>query len=177
MSNQCCGSHKTKKHAIQHNTQQSKKKNNSSKLIILTVIVVTIVAVFALSKKNSYGTSQEIKPANGIVKIPVAQVQDGKAHFFHYSNHGKDIRFFVLRSSDGVLRAAFDTCDVCYQERKGYRQVGDAMVCNNCETAFPSVYINVRKGGCNPVPLARTVDGNDLIITVPDILQGAYYFS
>ena len=176
MSKKCCRSHTTKKHIVQQ-AKQSKSKNSSMKLIILTVIIVIIISVFALSKKNSYGISQEIKPSNGVAKIPVEQVQDGKAHFFHYSNHGKDIRFFVLRSSDGVLRAAFDTCDVCYQERKGYRQVGDAMVCNNCETAFPSVYINVRKGGCNPVPLARTVDGNDLIITVPDILQGAYYFS
>ena len=177
MSKKCCIGHETKQQIVHQGTKRSKRKNISTKLFILTVIIVIVVAVFSLSKKNSYGTSLEIKPTNGAVKIPVAQVQDGKAHFFHYNNRGKAIRFFVLRSSDGVLRAAFDTCDVCYQERKGYRQVEDAMVCNNCQTAFPSVYINVRKGGCNPIPLSRTIAGNDLIIKVPDILQGARYFS
>jgi hypothetical protein len=46
-----------------------------------------------------------------------------------------------MKSADGVIRAAYDACDVCYRERKGYHQEGDDMVCNNCGRHFPSTSI------------------------------------
>ncbi len=81
-----------------------------------------------------------------------------------------------MKSSDGVMRAAFDACDVCFREKKGYRQEGDVMVCNNCGQRFPSTKINVLKGGCNPAPLGRTVQGDSLVINASDIEQGGWYF-
>ncbi|MDA3940922.1 MAG: Fe-S-containing protein [Spirochaetia bacterium] len=57
-------------------------------------------------------------------------------------------------------------CDVCYESRLGYKQLGDIMVCNNCGRQFPSVRINVEEGGCNPAPLERVeVDGLVVIHT------------
>jgi uncharacterized membrane protein len=50
------------------------------------------------------------------------------------------------------------------------------MVCNNCGQRFPSERINVEKGGCNPAPLDRTVDGSDLVIKINDIEGGKKYF-
>jgi uncharacterized membrane protein len=86
------------------------------------------------------------------------------------------VYFFVLKSSDGVIRAAFDSCDVCFRERKGYRQEGDLMICNNCGQAFPSVRINIEKGGCNPAPLERTTLGSDVVLQVSNIYRGVGYF-
>jgi uncharacterized membrane protein len=52
------------------------------------------------------------------------------------------------------------------------------MVCNNCGQRFPSVKVNVIKGGCNPAPLNRTVVGDNLMIKVSDILEGGnLYFN
>lgn len=114
---------------------------------------------------------------SGDVRLDTAQFADGRARFFSYrTGAGKVIRFFVIRSSDGVIRAALDTCEVCYRERKGYRQVGDAMVCNNCEKVFPSAAINVSQGGCNPVPLQRTVDGSHVVVLATALDAGAAYF-
>lgn len=112
----------------------------------------------------------------GAVRIPVSEVNDGHAHFYTYEGRDRDVNFFVLRSSDGVIRAAFDACDVCFREKKGYRQEGDLMVCNNCGQVFPSVKINVLRGGCNPAPLERSIQGEYLVMNVPDIEQGGYYF-
>jgi uncharacterized membrane protein len=111
----------------------------------------------------------------GEVKIPVSEVSDGKAHFYTYKGR-RDVNFFVLQSSDGIIRAAFDACDVCYRERKGYHQEGDLMVCNNCGQVFPSVKINVLKGGCNPAPLDRAVQGEFLVMKTTDIEAGGFYF-
>ena len=112
-----------------------------------------------------------------VVTLPIPSINDGNAHFFSYRNdQGVEIKYFVLKSSDGVLRAAFDACDVCYPSHKGYRQVRDEMVCNNCGQRFPSTLINEVRGGCNPAPLDRQVDGDQLVFQVSDILKGAPYF-
>jgi len=75
-----------------------------------------------------------------------------------------------------VVRAAFNACDVCFAAGMGYTQDGDVMVCNNCGRRFPADQINVLQGGCNPSPLQRSVQGNDLIIQAADIANGLGYF-
>lgn len=114
--------------------------------------------------------------AGGDVVIPVSQL-GGKASFFEYQTAaGKDVRFFVMKSSDGVYRAALDSCDVCFAGKKGYRQDGDDMVCQKCGNRFPSVGINEVHGGCNPVALTRKVEGDKLVIKAGDLEKGNNYF-
>lgn len=111
------------------------------------------------------------------VRIPLAALDSGKALFLMEASGGGDIHYFALKSSDGVHRAAFDACDVCFRANMGYRQEGDLMVCNKCGQAFPSVKINEVKGGCNPAPLARRVEGDHLVIEKRAILEGSRYFA
>ena len=118
----------------------------------------------------------EVEPRNGAVVFDVASFQDREAKYFTLKTQSGAVDFFVLMSSDGVIRAAFDACDVCFQARKGYRQAGDLMICNNCGQQFPSVRINVEEGGCNPSPLPRTIQGDSLVINVADIRNGARFF-
>lgn len=104
---------------------------------------------------------------------------DGQAKYYSYKTpQGLNIRYFLLKSSDGIIRAAFDSCDTCWSAGKGYRQEGDFMVCNNCGLRFASVKINEIKGGCNPAPLSRTASGGKIIVKVKDIIeQGSFYFN
>jgi uncharacterized membrane protein len=111
------------------------------------------------------------------VKYPVSQFADGEAYKYMLKGpRGIVIRFFILKSSDGVIRAAFDACDVCWPANKGYTKAGDDMVCNNCGLKFPTAKINEVKGGCNPSPLKRKVKNGEVIINIKDILAGARYF-
>ena len=111
------------------------------------------------------------------VSLPATLFEDGKArHFQHVAGNFK-IKYFVLKSSDGVIRAAFDACDVCWPAGKGYYQEGDYMVCRNCGRKFASVLVNEVKGGCNPAPLNRKVENGKVIIEVNDILDGRQYFN
>ena len=101
----------------------------------------------------------------------------GTAKFFDYKlSDNKPIRFFVIKSSDGVYRAALDACDTCYHAKKGYHQEGDDMICNNCGLHFHSAQINEVHGGCNPVGLPRTIEGNQLVIKASELESRGSYF-
>lgn len=113
---------------------------------------------------------------DGTVRLPLATFDDFQAHYYTYMHQGRPIEFFVLKSKDGVVRAAFNACDVCFLSKKGYTQDGDYMVCNNCGRRFPANEINDVQGGCNPSPLTRVVEGDSLIIQVQDIVNGLEYF-
>ena len=108
---------------------------------------------------NSFVSYKRAKAKDGKVVLPAADFDDGRAHYYAYKFPEKTVLFFVLKSQDGVIRAAFDACDVCFHEKKGYHQEGDLMVCNNCGQTFPSNRINVEQGGCNPAPLERQTAG------------------
>lgn len=111
------------------------------------------------------------------ITLPAALFEDGKARHFEHVDGKFTIRYFVLKSSDGIIRAAFDACDVCWPAGKGYYQDGDYMVCRNCGRRFASILVNEVKGGCNPAPLNRTVKDGKVIIHVKDILEGKQYFN
>ena len=113
---------------------------------------------------------------DGMVRFPLAVFDDYQAHYYTYLHENRPIEFFILKSRDGVVRAAFNACDVCFAAKKGYSQAGDVMVCNNCGRRFPADQINEVQGGCNPSPLRRTVEGDSLAIQVEDIVEGLRYF-
>lgn len=162
-----------KKKAVTGNSRGDKKSTYIGLGIALAVVALAGFIVFGGGGTGFTAVTAEA----GVVKIPVGSVSDRMAHYYTYrGGGGKPINFFVLKSSDGIIRAAFDACDVCYREKKGYRQEGDLMVCNNCGQRFPSVKINEIKGGCNPAPLARTLQGGSLVIRATDIEQGTWYF-
>ncbi|HSJ56298.1 MAG TPA: DUF2318 domain-containing protein [Anaerolineae bacterium] len=117
-----------------------------------------------------------VQAEDGAVRLDVATFDDYKAHYYTYMHDGRPIEFFVLKSKDGVVRAAFNACDVCFAAKKGYSQAGDYMVCNNCGQRFPADKINEVRGGCNPSPLDRSVEGDTLVILVEDLVQGQIYF-
>ena len=115
-------------------------------------------------------------PDGNRVTYPVTMFADGKARHFEFKDGRYTIRYFVIKSADGVLRAAFDACDVCWPAGKGYYQEGDVMVCRNCGRKFASNRVNEVKGGCNPAPLNRRVEGDMLVIEADDIRAGKGYF-
>ncbi|MFC2081863.1 Fe-S-containing protein [Candidatus Bipolaricaulota bacterium] len=114
--------------------------------------------------------------AEGTIRFPVATFEDGVTHYYTYMHGDRPIEFFVLQSADGVVRAAFNACDSCYRDLRGYSQDGQIMVCNNCGQQFPAEKINIVRGGCNPGPLDRVVEDTELTINAEDVIAGAMYF-
>uniref|UniRef100_C6E3X4 Membrane iron-sulfur containing protein FtrD-like domain-containing protein n=1 Tax=Geobacter sp. (strain M21) TaxID=443144 RepID=C6E3X4_GEOSM len=145
-------------------------------LLVSLLLLVAATAAFAFNLPGM-GKYDKVKPVNGRVTIPVSKVSDGKAHFFKVADGAKEISFFIVKGSDGVLHTAFDACDVCYREKKGYEQLGDKMVCKNCGMKFASVRIGAASsGGCNPSHLPAKIDAANVSITVDDLKTGARFF-
>lgn len=84
------------------------------------------------------------------------------ATFMPYTAEGTRMEIFAVRASDGTIRTALNTCQVCYASGRGYyKQEGKAFVCQNCGNRFQLDQIEKIKGGCNPVPILGT-DKSDL---------------
>lgn len=127
-------------------------------------------------RHGEQATGEPVRVEAGRVQIPLAAVGDGQAHFFSHQGETARIGFFLVKGEDGQLRAAFDACDVCFKAKRGYRQQGAEMVCNNCEQTFPIAKIGLVSGGCNPAPLSVRVAGNRVEIAAAELERGAGYF-
>jgi len=151
-------------------------------------VLATMVAILVLGAGILFAT-QKTERESIVNNSPGGQVSatsitypadlfaDGKVRYFrHKTDDGIAISYFILKSSDGVIRAAFDACDVCWPAGKGYEQSGDLMVCRNCGRQFASIRVNEVKGGCNPAPLERKIEGDKVVLLVKDIVSGKKYF-
>jgi uncharacterized membrane protein len=165
------------KKAIVMNT--SKKK--PTPIIIAAVVVILVAAglglfLFPASQSSSKPVATD---DHGRFTYAVSLFDDGQARHFDFvdAKSNTTIKYFILKSADGVIRAAFDACDVCWPEGKGYVQDGDVMICRNCGRRFESVKVNVVQGGCNPAPLERTIQGDQVVILADDLIKGQGYFN
>lgn len=169
---------------------ERRKKNGMIAIMAIIIIFTVMIGGYLYYSYSGIETQtdnkEDLKPEpaketpepteKNEIRIPLSEVNDGNAHFYSIDSNGVEIRYFILKSSDGVIRAAFDACDVCYDAKLGYKQEGDEMVCKNCGLRFDSTKINEVQGGCNPAPLDRTVDGNDVVIDISDLEKGRWYF-
>ena len=141
--------------------------------VVVVALLVGAVSVFAFS----LGKYESVKANGGVVSIPVDKLADGKAHFYKFEDGGKEISFFAVKAADGSIKTAFDACDACYRDKKGYEQTGDKMNCKNCNMKFAIGRLGPNAtGGCNPGYLPHQQSGNSVTISVNDLKGGARYF-
>jgi uncharacterized membrane protein len=170
------------------NVRQQKKaqfsaaatKNRKKHLFIIAGLAI-VGLISYLAAGGSTGAPEAasvlVSGGGGDISIPLSDFASGQAKFFNYVTADKvPMRFFVIKSSDGIYRAALDACDVCYRGKRGYRQQGDDMVCQKCGQHFSSKLVNEVTGGCNPVALTRIVAGGNLLIKAADLEGLKTYF-
>ncbi|ACH38419.1 protein of unknown function DUF2318 [Citrifermentans bemidjiense Bem] len=133
-------------------------------------VLVGSVAFFGCSKVET------AKIEGGVVTIPVAKVTE-QAKFYKYVDNGKEISYFVAKAPDGSYKAAFNACDSCFREKKGYEQQGSVMNCINCNQKFAIDRLGPNAtGGCNPGYLPIEVKGDAITIPESTLKGGAKYF-
>jgi len=140
--------------------------------------VIFLAVLFTTSSASAWfgnGKFTKVTPENGTIYLSLKDISDGKAHYYEAkSDKGVRVQFFVVKSHDGIIRAAVDACDVCYRAGKGYVQDRNVMVCTNCGMRFATDRINEVKGGCNPAPLERIIEGERLLISMAQINANAW---
>ena len=154
-------------------------KSRTTPLLIVIVIMLVAIAAIAFIRSRSGQPSATVIPNNAAssdIRIPLADLS-GQAKFYDYTlADNRKMRFFALKSSDGVYRVALDACTACYHAKKGYHQQGDNLICNNCGMPFRTAEINEVHGGCNPVSLPRAIEGDTMIIKASDLEARQQYF-
>ena len=149
-------------------------KKSKMNLIIAIAGVILIAGYLGLSAANGNANSEDKASAdnqatNGAsfeivgedLKFAKADITE-KASFFPYEEASNYMEVIAIKASDGSIRTALNTCQVCYDSGRGYyEQVGDNLVCQNCGNVFGVDDIEVIKGGCNPIPILETDKSED----------------
>ena len=118
-----------------------------------------------------------VTPRDGEIRLSLGEVNDGKVHFYTYKKSGKRINFFVRADGNDNLSACFDACFTCYKHKKGYRQEGTDIVCNECNMMFRLAdehWDNSK--GCSPISVKSRVEKNELVIMTGDLERGLKLF-
>ncbi|MGA2588707.1 MAG: Fe-S-containing protein [Bryobacteraceae bacterium] len=138
------------------------------------LFILSITAEFLYAKSTTeLSAATPVSIVNGNVSIPAASVNDGNLHRFAVEEDGVHVRFIVIRRPDQSLVAAFDACEICGNQ--GYYQKGPNVICKNCASAIFIPSIGVR-GGCNPIPIASHMEGDQLVIPAEKLVPGAKLF-
>jgi uncharacterized membrane protein len=155
----------------------SRRRGPSWNVVVIAGAAAFLGLALLFSSRSGGLGSTTAATADADLVVSETTFTDGRARFYSYTTGaGQAIRFFVMKSADGVVRAAMDACIVCYRQRLGYRQDGDQMICNKCGQAFASNRINVVTGGCNPVPLDREVSAGQVIVRAASLEQNAIHY-
>jgi hypothetical protein len=88
-------------------------------------------------------------------------LEDGKLHKYLFKQGGQEARFFVLLTPEGELTVDLDACAIC--KPSGYGQAEGSVICYYCKTLIPLETVG-KPGGCNPVPIAFSVKGDNVVI-------------
>ncbi|MDR1101586.1 MAG: DUF2318 domain-containing protein [Clostridiales bacterium] len=131
-------------------------------ITIFTLCLVFIFGAASCSNQNANAptgsnattqkTSQTIAKDESLV-IPISELSS-TAKFYPINVDGEDMEVIAVKTSDGKIRTAFNTCQVCYDSGRGYyKQQGSSLVCQNCGNKFTMTQIEAQAGGCNPYPI------------------------
>ena len=146
-------------------------KWRSRKRWSVTIAVTLVFSVLTLTVINTYANRViELSPIedtdydNENVYVPVSMVSDGHLHRFGYTTEsGVTIRFIVIKKTNSSsFGIGLDACDICGET--GYYEKDGQVVCNKCDVVMNINTIGF-KGGCNPIIIDYTYDGD--MITVP----------
>lgn len=166
-----------------NNKINQKKKSNPLLPISVLVLVVALVLIGTDLIKNLKKDTKEVTDSSqvasvgnavgvtttdsGDVVIEVSEISD-QASFYEYEYEGETIGLFAVKASDGTIRTALNTCQVCNGSPYAFfEQKNNQVQCQNCGNLFSLDMVGQERGGCNPIPITgddRTENESSIII-------------
>jgi uncharacterized membrane protein len=156
------------------------------KLVIITIVILAVMMYLAgctsttqnngsTNKDTQYDTAPQQNETQ--VRIPLSDIGT-TATFYSYDSNGVTVRYFVVKDPQETVHVAFDACDVCYEAKKGYKQIGTEMQCLNCGKQFAITSIGTENtaGGCWPSYLNMRIEGNNVLIQIADLEAKSFMF-
>lgn len=161
------------------NTKKNMQKKKNNKILIGAGSILVIFVLILIVKNLAGGKSTSIS-SEGNLLIPKSSITT-TATFYPYKVGNTKMEILAVKASDGTIRTAFNTCQVCYSSGRGYYKLdGNTLVCQNCGNRFNPDQVEKEKGGCNPVPIFdenKTDDGQNIVITKEYLQQAKEIFA
>lgn len=127
-------------------------------IMTIMMIILSLTTLSGCGKEKASTSASGVNAAEKIssgesLKIPVKEISE-KASFYSVEVDGTQMEVIAVKDSDGNIRTAFNTCQICYDFGNGYyKQEGNELVCQNCGNSFTMEQVGESAGGCNPWPI------------------------
>lgn len=158
---------------IRHQILSDRRRKAVPVLCFLVLILVAWFSGGGETASRLYNPKPKPVVADkGIIMIPLKDptmdLKNGALHKFVLNHEGRQIRFLVVRKTGNALAVCLDACEICPPD--GYGQQDSHVVCIYCNTPIPVSTLG-KAGGCNPIPLEASIDGNFMRIGLAEILK------
>lgn len=134
--------------------------NKKTSIIIAAAVILSVTAIITILSNGASDGAGAVASDIVINKSEITETVE-----FIPAKAGKiNMEVMAVKASDGAIRTAFNTCQVCNgSPRAYYKQEGDVVVCQNCGNRFGMDMIEQQRGGCNPVPIDEKTETEDTI--------------
>ncbi|MDR1932341.1 MAG: Fe-S-containing protein [Spirochaetales bacterium] len=133
---------------------------------IFTVISLTALKAWD-EQEVVLSPAEPITIAGGEIILAGETIQDGHLHRYMYTaQDATEMRFIVIRKNTASYGVGLDACAICGPT--GYYERDNEVICKLCDVVMNISTIGF-PGGCNPVPLAYTLRGGNMVIKIEDL--------
>lgn len=191
-SNKVRGESKRAKHRKMELQRRKRKAKSILIVSVMLIVVLSMIIYIAMSmngneniqksgpneiNQNSEPEQESPDQSKSEYRISLSEIGNSP-EFYSYDVKGVQVRFFAVKDSEGEVHVAFDACDICYYEKKGYRKSGNNMQCINCGNQYLIVSLGTENvaGGCWPSYLPMKIEGEDVVIQYSDLEEKRYMF-
>ena len=148
----------------------------------ILVCSTAFVFIFMVTAEFIYAKSvSALPPATeihfdgaGRAAISTKDLAQGDLRSYSTVVEGVKVRFLLYKKPDGSVASIFDACQICGSV--GFYKGANGIVCKNCAAPINPQSVG-QAGGCNPIPLHSTADGDSVVINVTDLKPQLAQFS
>lgn len=163
-------------HRSKKTSKRPVKKQNPLLFVACAVALaaLALVTVPRLFPAKAPAAQDAALFAEGEDVVIEASALGKQARYYDYDAGGTTVELFAIKTDEGDVRVALNTCQVCNGSPYAYfTQEQESFICQNCRNRFSSDRIGLEAGGCNPVPVTEEVYSleNDSLVIPADFLE------
>jgi FTR1 family protein len=148
------------------------------KMWMNAVIATSFLFIFLSTAEFIYAkSSTALSPTTSVtlvgeqVTLSASEIDDDKLHRFgvHVDDghgHSPEVRFLLFKKPDGTIVSVADACSICGPV--GFYIGSQGITCKMCASPLNPASMG-QPGGCNPIPLKSTMEGNTVTIAASDL--------
>jgi high-affinity iron transporter len=155
----------------------AKRERRWAVLVCVTAFIfITTITAEVIYAEGPPPLSQatEINFTNGKAIISTKDLPQGELQRYSANVNGTKVRFLLYRKPDGKVASVFDACQIC--GGIGFYKGTNGIICKNCAAPVNPQSVG-QSGGCNPIPLQSTQDGDSVVISLTDVAQQVGQFA